>query len=405
MQVQLSGNSRGIAENGLPFSLNFTITARVRGVFTQTALEDALLKLRQRHPLLASRVEADAAGNVYFTTENVPAIPLRIVNRVDDDHWVQEVERELPIGYDHRVGPLLRCVWLRGAEVSDLILVCDHLSADGRACVYAMRDLLTLLAHPEQPLETEAPTHLGKLIPESVLPYIKQIIAEAIQNAASMEQPHFDLVNDIPPLRVLPFSLSAEETAALVARARAENATVQAALCAAFLTPFAEQDPGNPTRTVETPMDIRHRLSEPIGDVYGNYISLLFTSVDCSPGRNLWDIARDVTRDLTDTEEKRLFSIPLILMTVAEEPLPMPAVRINYDISISNLGRLSLPAQYGNLILEAVYAPSFNASRPGHHVLGVNTYNGQLRATFISCNPAAPALLERSRQLLAAMIQ
>lgn len=407
MQIKLSGNSRRIAEHGFPFSLNFTVSARVHGRFTQEALAQALARLRLCHPLLASRIEANAAGDVYFTTENVPAIPLRIVERTHENDWVAEVECELPQPYDHRIGPLLRCIWLRShdTEVSDLILVCDHLTADGRACIHALRDLLTLLANPGLTLEPQIPTHLGQLIPEAVLPHLEKVIAEALKNAPPPQPGGFRPRVSADPLRVLPFALSTEETATLMARCKAEKVTVQAALCAAFLAPFAEKHPEEPIRWVESPMDIRKRLSQSMEHVYGNYISLLFTQLDCSPSRSLWDIARDAARDLADTNDKRLFSVPLILMTVAKEPLPMPAVTINYDLSISNLGRLNIPAQYGSLQLESVYAPTFNASQAGHRVLGVSTFNGQLRATFTSCDPAAPGLLQRASQFLCEMIR
>lgn len=405
MEFKLSGVQSPLLVSGLPFSLSFTVSARVRGPLTSEGLKNALVRLCQRHPLLAVRAVAGKDGAAYFTTEGVPPIPLQIIERATEEDWVRQVEREIAQPADYRAGPPFRCVWLRGQPVSDLLLVCDHITADGHAGIYALRDLLTMLADSNRMLEPLVPASMTELIPP---PMMEKIAALTSPAPGAAPRPPAEYHLPAPPveiLRVMPFALDEAETAALVSRCRAEGVTVQSALCAAFTLPFAERHPDAPVRKVESPVDIRGRLTQPLGEVYGNYISLAVTNLNCAAGRNPWDIAREARHALAAITEEQLFTAPVVVMAVAEQPLSIPPVDISHDLSISNLGRLDIPAHYGPFYLESIYGPTLNVSWPGHRILGVNTFSGRMRCTFTSRDPEAPQILQRARELLTSMVQ
>jgi hypothetical protein len=407
MEFKLSGAQSLVLVAGLPFSINFTVTARLRGPLTLEQLQSALERLRLRHPFIAVRgVAAQAGEAAYFTTEGVPPTPVRVVERVTDEDWVREVEHEITTPFDYHTGPLFRCTWLRSAKLSDLLLVCDHVTADGRSGIFALHDLLRLLANPGLHLEPLLPPRLAELVPPPMVALIRKITDAAPGEPPTTPADFMDAYGPSPdPLRVIPIALSEAETAAFVARCRAEGVTVQAALCAAFLVPFAEQQPSEPVRRVESPVDIRGRLTQPVGPVYGGYLSIVVTSVDCSPGRGLWDMARDASQGLAAITEEQLFTSPSVMLAVADHPPRGQPFKVRYDLSISNLGRLDLPAEYGPLHLESVYAPTFNASLPEHRILGVTTFGGQMRCTFTTRDPGGPQIVRRARELMAAMIQ
>jgi hypothetical protein len=404
MRFELSGAQSAIFVPGIPFSLNFTISARIRGEFTFEMLQGALERLRLRHPLIAVRIApAGHDSPACFTTDGVPPIPVRIVERQSGHDWVGEVEREIARPTDYAKGPLFRCVWVRGAGVSDLILVCDHLAGDGMAGVYALRDLLELLADPGLILEPLPAPRLADLVPPAMRARIEEVISAS--DTAVIERPE-EMPGAIPAgqLRVLPLDFDEAATGALVSRCRAEGVTVQAALLAAFALPFAERHPEAPVRRFESPANLRGRLLRPVGEVYGNYISLIYTDVDCSPGRDAWEIARQAHRDLAAVTDEQLFTVPIVMMAVSNRPLPIPVVDVAYDVSISNLGRVDIPGQYGQLVVESIYAPTMNISTPAHRILDVVTFGGQMRCTFVSCDPQAPQVLQRAREVLAGMV-
>ena len=405
MDFKLSGAQTPLLTSGLPFSLSFTVSARVHGPLTLAGLQNALERQRLRHPLLGVRLAAGGAGTApCFTTDGVPPIPLRVVERTGDQDWVGEVEREVPQPGNYRTGPLFRCVWLRGSDVSDLLLVCDHITADGRAGMYALRDLLELLARPDLLPEPLPPTPLAELLPPSTLARIAEL-ASADTGPARLAPTREQEVPPAGPMRILPFSLEESETSALVKRCRAEGVTVQAALCAAFAMPFAERQPDVPVRLVECPVDIRSRLVRSPGETYGNYISLALIRMDCRPGRNPWEVAREAGCGLAAVTDEQLFTNPLVMTNVSERPISTPLMDICYDLSISNLGRVDIPEQYGPFQLESIYAPTLNVCLPGHRILGVTTFAGRMRCTFASCDPEIPQLLRRACEILAAMLR
>lgn len=59
------------------------------------------------------------------------------------------------------------------------------------------------------------------------------------------------------------------------------------------------------------------------------------------------------------------------------EPDPM-----DYDFSLSNLGRINLAASYGEWEIESIYGPTFTAIN-GEQVIELNTHAGIMRFTYI----------------------
>jgi hypothetical protein len=402
MELKLSGAQSGLLHHPLPFSLNFAVSARVRGSFSETELQVALEKLRQRHPLLAVRI-APTEDGACLTTEGVPEIPLKIFQRRTDLDWVAQVEREIAIPSDHLTGPLFRCIWVRGKGISDLVLVCDHITADGYAAVFALRDLLTLISEPNISLDPCLPSSMKDLIPVKMQEHIQKIASDPSRAQAEFPMPAGG-TEPLNPLRVIPFEFDEDGTSTLVSACKTHQVTVQAALCAAFAVPFAERQPGSPVRMIESPMSIRGRLQNSVENIYGNYISLIYSKIDCTPGHSLWEIAHQAGQSLVSFTEEQLFSIPILMMGVLDQPLSGPVVHFDYDLSISNLGRIDIPANYGELSLESVYGPTMNISMPQHRILGVNTFAGRMRCTFTSRDPRAQGLVQRAREILAEMI-
>lgn len=387
--------------DGLKFSINFGTTVRLRGPLTLSRLENALTRLAQRYPMLVARIDRDAENNFFFTDDHAVPVSLRVAERETDETWIQEVQRELPIIFNFQTGPLYRCVWVRGQDdIHDLALISEHMTADGRSAVHALRDLLALLADPT----LELPAVLPENLPELVSPDILQKAAAfkaAIPTDAAPSSP-WQPSAPSGPQRILPFRLNETETAALREGCRVNGVTIQGALCAAFLAPFAERDPDTPMRRAEVPVDLRPYLSPPAPHLFGSYLGLATITVNCHAGPSLWDIARDAQTAIRAVLGPDLFLQPPVVYKLIERPLA--GFPRDYDLSISNLGQLDIPAICGDLQVESVYTPTFNVNAPNHYVLGVATCSGKLCSTYTSCEADAPALAARGWELLKQMI-
>ena len=80
--------------------------------------------------------------------------------------WVEELTASLALPFDTRNEPPMRFLWVRGDDVSEIIVLSDHTFVDGYSAVHVVRDLVAHLADPELEVERH-PLSIGvsELIP------------------------------------------------------------------------------------------------------------------------------------------------------------------------------------------------------------------------------------------------
>jgi hypothetical protein len=112
--------------------------------------------------------------------------------------------------------------------------------------------------------------------------------------------------------------------------------------------------------------------------------------VDCAPERDFWEVAREIKQRLEHhSRDKPVFHSILGTTVLMDELVSVITPKIvaqsfsgvEYDLSISNLGRLDFPVQYGALKLEALYGPSIGCNAE-EIVLGVVTVGGKMHFTM-----------------------
>lgn len=383
--------------------IQFAITARIKGDFSISQLRRALVKARRRHPLLAVRVVMDKAEEPWFTQEGVPELPMRVLEGIQDGDWLQAVKDELREPFSMETGPLVRFVLIKLDDLSDLIAICHHSIADGLSAAYLVRDILHYLSDPcanVEPLPLMPP--IGGLIPPAVEKGFSQQSAAALTEilpapptgkeemiAASEPKPAGS-----PHFYVTVESLAETQTTALIVRAHQERTTVHGALGAAFLRAFAEVEGQDEwERTIQSPANLRNQLAKPVGESVGTFITSVKTTVDCSPERDFWQIAREVKEGLArEIVPEKVFTSHAVLNGKIpgapgfQEMIEMvinslKSMVAEYDLSLSNLGRLDIPTTYGPLKLQSIYGPTFSAV--WDNIVCVNTVGGQLRLTFV----------------------
>jgi hypothetical protein len=109
---------------------------------------------------------------------------------------------------------------------------------------------------------------------------------------------------------------------------------------------------------------------------------------DCAPERDFWETARGIKRGLNDkTTSASLF--PAVLAVNSLDPSDHGSLeslvdswKIDYDLAISNLGNLQLPARFGSRQLQAMHV-AVNA-RENENLLVVTTAVGRMSFTFAS---------------------
>ncbi len=391
------------------YPVNFAMTARIRGTFTLEQLKGVIAELPKRHPFLKVRIHDEEKG-ARFRSDLVPPLSIREIPASGEEDWWKIASQELSQMFPCQTGPLLRFALLRTREWSDLIMICHQVIADGLSAAYLIRDILTRLGDPVIPIAS-LPMNppVGSLIPEEIRQNLKvRLSVRAMESSLPTllslrrmfrrreSQPRItdacqSVRSEKSSFRLLAWSLTELQSATLAARCRHQQADVHSVICAALLKALAECDKRRAGgHRVSTHVNLRNRLSEPVGESLGHYMTSIETSADCGPRQNVWDVARQLHRKFDDgaTDDKlflHLLRDEVISKNQSNEGLAellrTARPETQRDLSVANLGKLSIPTQYGHIQLESLYGPAVG----GHEVersVGITTLGGKTFFTF-----------------------
>lgn len=378
------------------WSVNFTMTASIRGLLSVQQLRDALAWVQHRHPLLQVRIELDRQQQPQFVSAKVPPIPLRVEERQEENHWSEEVATEIVSPFAWSQGPLFRVVLLQGETVSDLIFTCHHSIGDALSVVYLIRDILQELGNPRRDRQKfpELPP-LEELIGLSQLDNNSNTVTENVQKQKSKITPSKSNAYNTEVTRptwrpnILHWELSSEDTTKLISRCRQQQVSVHGAICAAFLLALAKEENLSAQTMLKclSPLNVRNYLVPNLGSDLGVYIALPVTAHKIDPQTDFWELGKEVKYQLKETvSEGKLFaSIPQLQSWLSTRPDPeavyQQLLKKGLHLAISNLGRLDMPWQFGHLTLEAIYGPTL-LGLENVRVVSVATLRGKMFCTF-----------------------
>ena len=93
-----------------PYSI-VTRVARIVGNVSDSMLVEAVSKVQQRHRNLRVRIVEDDDRVPWFTSEGVGEIPVEVVPRESDDHWIQVHREAIQIPFEFGVRPEYSLFW------------------------------------------------------------------------------------------------------------------------------------------------------------------------------------------------------------------------------------------------------------------------------------------------------
>ena len=127
-----------------PFSI-VTVVARIKGSVTESLLKNAVSKVQQRHPNLRVRIVEDDDHVLWFTSEGAKEIPVEVVPRKSDDHWIEVYHEACKIPFEFEEQPAIRFILVQSPSISELVIFCHHIICDGMSLAYLARDLMVHL--------------------------------------------------------------------------------------------------------------------------------------------------------------------------------------------------------------------------------------------------------------------
>lgn len=396
----------------------FSLVAEVTTPVTAQTLGAALKQLQQRHPLLAVAVTDSATPAAAFRKTD-RAVPVE--ERPAGTPWQAVVADEQTRPIPPEPGPLVRAVLVPAQAGSTVVLTFAHQISDGVGGLQALLDLVSVLDGatlaagdvPQPQEELLARQGVVTRADAQADPGTQQSATAAGRAAPDGGAAAPDGIAAAPPEadarmgatgELLPFTgrtphltslaLDSGLTSRLVARARSEQSSVHAALCAAASLAFHRR--GREFVRVLSPMDLRRAVGLPAETVVR--FAGAKTASDGRDGDDLWSLARSHHRALSAQRTPQAIAEGSAVLAEQAPDSPegveaMMAAATAADIQITNLG-VAQPHASDTGILAALWGPAQLTQLRGEHLLGVVTVNGRLRMTELTHDPLAGLVTE-----------
>jgi hypothetical protein len=376
----------------------FSVAARIGSVVPKADLVKALSTVQARHPLLRASIDWDEDGVHAFAGSENP-IPLTVMSG-QEIQWHHVAQDEVNRPFRAADGPLIRLVALSGAAETTVVLTFHHSVADGLAALFVMHEMLVALSggrFHDAPSADVLDERLGMQLP--------RFPRNARRDDAGPLAASSDLSQDArPKAAVKVIDLQEAFTEKLVHAAKSHGATVNSMLTAALGRAQMSLDSRwkRETLRVMSPIDFKPVLSIP--DQVGVFLSIAITPFEQGE-REFWAEANRVRQQIDKFRSTEMASrIVGDLAKRFADDVSYDASRerivrqIPYDTVMTNLGLVRLPARYGDLAVERVWAPVLR-SVPGQDVIAAATFGGVLSLVQTSVG-GTEGLLDRMVEVL-----
>jgi Condensation domain len=405
MKRPLAMYERAMYLNG-GFHVNVMVTARIRGYIAEQRMEQALARVQAKHSVLRCLIVQEGNRPGFMMQDRPTPIPLRIVERRNDDDWVEVSMHESLQRFDGSRQPLARLIWVRGEMESELLLVCSHAICDGRSLLTLLQEILLLCDRPDA--DIGSPTTLNAI--EEIFParlwadrglqrriYWKAAVVKLLLRFARAG-PGWTYGKIYRSL----WTLDEQSSQLLVARCKAERVNLFAALSAATMLAFRAVCGGRHLEKFEAPVDIRRFLPDLRTDSLFAIAPTITLSLRKLRGvdpvsSDFWTLARALK---TDMDRK----IDGLDSTVYENFLGMEHMHDAYDrmvvyaqskragqqVSLSYVGKLELAQHYRDFRLQEICDISAMMEPTPANLIAIYSFAGQFHFSLASDESSLP---------------
>jgi NRPS condensation-like uncharacterized protein len=360
-------------------------------------------KVREQHPLVGVRVYLDENYDAWYTTENVPENPLKVLKRSSEKDWYQELLEQYKTRFEIEKGPLVRFVLLHSTEISEILIICHEVVCDGTSLAILARDLLLYIGNPdrealkmsEPPIATPdnfpSDIKLGKPMMFAVNAMNKQWQKKKVIFDDEDIDNIFRAYWDNYRFNVISVEMNEKETLNLIKKCKQHGVTVNSVLNTAFLA-ARYSIRGNfkgGRQNIMLPVNLRKRYKNPVGEHFGHYAAGFQFKLTYNPRLDFWENAKifnSKVREKLDINET--FKVAVLTGLIDQSIVDarsfsfigklVPSNFSRYEkiqafsndekniinkrakkqipelpgLAITNLGRMDYPTKYGSLELD-----------------------------------------------------
>lgn len=398
MKRKLLFGERMLLGNGTePF--NAVIPFRLRGTFKEEEIQHALSQIQGKHPWLRALIQHDDHKMPWFEVpEKYPPIPIRMVNRKGEDDWQEESRREWQTLFNYGEQPLLRFIWIKGEEVSDMLFSFHHCLCDGGSAMAFLYEFLTILDNPLAKIGVENPIlGIHDVVPEAILTnrsqklkakVIGRVAATAIK-CIPVGKKVVERQNDY----LIHWKFDKEMSRELISYCKSMEVTVNTFLCAVVLQAFKKVKGAAAFNKVSCPVDIRRFANQ----IKEDHIFAFGLMIVVSANHKI-SFSEDLRLMQESVERKTSKLNPYITMMVMESAHDalksftklLKHGKSSNDCMFSNLGRIQIPHQYKAFILETIFSPSVIGPLGNTTTIVTSTFRGEMDFSFVGSEGYLP---------------
>lgn len=387
-----------LGDGATPFNGVFVV--RLNGTLAAEHLYNALSKIQAKHPLLRAGIVQDKTGMPWFTIPEVyHAIPLTIKDRITADDWQEETKAAWASVFDIPNGPLIRMVWLKGDQQSELLLAFHHCMCDGGGGLMLVREILTVLDDPDYDIGIHPTfTTLEDIVPEHILTGARQVLKAQlkgvfIQGVLTLLSTFISTRNK-PTVRraddyLIHWKLDQQTSTALFQHCTKHAVTVNTALCVAFLRAFKLVRREKAMNKITCPVDIRKFIPEIKKDVIFSFGLSLELSVHNAPDIPFWErvqLLQAIASQKISKMDPYDFMLPFEHAHGAIKHMRkfLTYGKPVYDLMFSNMGKLDVQDKYHSFEVDTIFSPTVVGPFANPTTIITSTYKGQIDFSFVS---------------------
>lgn len=357
---------------------HFLVAAEIEGVTTVASWQTAVTTLQKAHPMLRVGIVADGDNLVFIELEENPLL-LEVAELTDGLNITASIAQELEIGFQSDKGPLARIKLFHNDQKCVVIIAAHHSMSDALSSVNLLNDLVGILSGKELESFADQPSV------DEFLGFANDGLAAKInkQIKPGGQLPH-EFLKQHPPAEVDIIHLSKELTDKLANSAKAQATTVHGVLQAAAALALKELafEVERPAY-IMSPFSVRSEMN--IGTDCGLFIDTKIVEVSTDEKSGFWNIARAAKEGLADvhTPEFLKSSAEQLrgLIGYSDDLIQFIKDNFNFDIMLSNLGRLYMNNSKAGLKLNYIVGPFIISGLNNQQAIGATTFDGKLALT------------------------
>lgn len=393
----LFGERMLLGDGTEPF--NAVIPFRLRGSFTLKEIQQALARIQNKHPWLRAFISHDEKNIPWFNVPEKPvSIPVRIITRQSEDQWQEESRREWNTTFNYEKLPLIRFIWIKGENVSDMLFAFHHCLCDGGSAMAFLKEFLMVLDHPAADIGTEKPIlGIQDVVPPDILnsrrqrlkaKFIGRVAATVIKwlpvNKKSVERQNDYLIHG---------KLDEETSQQVIAYCKSQEVTVNTFLSVALLHSFKKVRGKKSFNKVSCPVDIRRFANQIKEDHIFAFGLMIVVSAD--EKLSFSDNLRAMQKSVEQKTSKLNPYITMMVMESGHDALNnftklLKNGKSSNDCMFSNLGRIQIPHEYKEFSVDTIFSPSVIGPLGNTTTMVTSTYRGEMDFSFMGSEGYLP---------------